>query len=119
MPRLQSHLAPKICPGRKVTYHYDGELLTSVTYPNGGTVHYQYTKEGYICGVIDPNGQHYVQNSFDDKGGVSLSRIRFPRLSYPKRRTKPEGSCSSMICPAILKVRVITAPLRDFSQILF
>lgn len=56
--------------GRKVTYHYNGELLTSVTYPNGGTVQYQYTKEGYICGIIDPNGQHYVQNSFDEKGRV-------------------------------------------------
>lgn len=56
--------------GRKVTYHYDGELLTSVTYPNGGTVQYQYTKEGYICGIIDQNGQHYVQNSFDEKGRV-------------------------------------------------
>ena len=56
--------------GRRVTYHYDGELLTSVTYPNGGTVQYQYTKEGYICGITDQNGQHYVQNDFDEKGRV-------------------------------------------------
>ena len=57
--------------GRKVQYHYDGELLTEVEYPNMGVIAYSYTPEGYIRTITDQNGHVYVQNEYDLQGRVT------------------------------------------------
>lgn len=55
--------------GRKVVYNYDGDNLTEVTLPNGGTVRYAYEKE-LITKVTDQNSVTYVTNEYDEKGRV-------------------------------------------------
>ncbi|MBQ2802104.1 MAG: hypothetical protein IJF03_12060 [Lachnospiraceae bacterium] len=56
--------------GRKLYYEYEGEFLTKVTLANGGSIHYDYTAEGYIHSVTDQNGKTYVTNHYDRKGRV-------------------------------------------------
>lgn len=57
--------------GRKTVYHYDGEFLTRVEYPNRGSIRYAYTSEGYLKAITDQNGHTYIQNEYDSKGRVT------------------------------------------------
>ena len=56
--------------GRETKYAYEGEFLTTVTLANGGTIHYEYTAEGYLHRITDQNGRNYVTNYYDRKGRV-------------------------------------------------
>ena len=53
-----------------MSYEYEGDLLTKVTYPNDGTVSYEYDKEGNIHSVTDQLKRRYVTNEYDRKGRV-------------------------------------------------
>lgn len=56
--------------GRKVRYTYQGEYLHTASLPNGGTMRYEYTKEGYISCAYDLNGKWYTRNFYDRQGRV-------------------------------------------------
>jgi YD repeat-containing protein len=56
--------------GRTTRYKYQGDLLNEVTYPDDGTVKYEYTDRGFIKAVIDQNGQRCVVNEYDGEGRV-------------------------------------------------
>ena len=61
--------------GRRICYHYEGELLTEAEYPNHGTVRYTYTPEGYLEQVTDQNGNAYVHNYYDMDGRVTRQTL--------------------------------------------
>ncbi len=56
--------------GRRVSYHYEGNFLTSVRLPNGGTMYYSYTPEGYLTRLTDLNGKCFSTNYYDRRGRV-------------------------------------------------
>ena len=56
--------------GRRVSYHYEGNFLTSVCLPNGGTMYYSYTPEGYLTRLTDLNGKCFSTNYYDRRGRV-------------------------------------------------
>lgn len=56
--------------GRKVSYTYQGNYLHTASLPNGGTMRYEYTKEGFISCAYDMNGKWYTKNYYDRKGRV-------------------------------------------------
>ena len=56
--------------GRRVSYHYKGNFLTSVRLPNGGTMYYSYTPEGYLTRLTDLNGKCFSTNYYDRRGRV-------------------------------------------------
>lgn len=56
--------------GREIGYGFEGDLLSRVNYPHGGTITYSYTAEGYIRSITNPNGETYVTNYYGQKGRV-------------------------------------------------
>ena len=56
--------------GRKVCYTYQDSYLHTASLPNGGTMRYDYTREGYISCAYDLNGNWYTRNFYDRKGRV-------------------------------------------------
>lgn len=56
--------------GRKVRYTYQGSYLHTASLPNGGTMRYDYTKEGFITCAYDLNGRWYTKNFYDRRGRV-------------------------------------------------
>ena len=62
--------------GRTICYEYEDDLLTCVTYPNGGQAKYTYTPEGWIRTVTDLNGICYLQNDYDREGRVLHQQMK-------------------------------------------
>ena len=56
--------------GREYRYSYQGELLSSIQYPNGGVLGYEYSEEGYLLRIRNENGKVYLDNRYDRKGRV-------------------------------------------------
>ena len=56
--------------GREVSYAYEGDLLASVTRPDGATWGYAYDGKGRLCGVVDPAGRWRLKQSYDAHGRV-------------------------------------------------
>lgn len=52
-------------PTERKCYTYDGDLLTQVTYPNGGSFQYNYDESGLILSVRELNGKTYVSTGTD------------------------------------------------------
>ena len=63
------------CIGRKVSYHYEGELLTQVELVNGGVETYAYDQPGRVVEITDANGVTYVHNEYDQKHRVIRQRL--------------------------------------------
>ncbi len=63
------------CIGRKVTYHYDGALLTGVEMVNGGVEKYAYDAGGRITDVTNANGVQYIHNEYDHKGRITRQTL--------------------------------------------
>lgn len=55
---------------REISYCYKGEYLTSVCYPNGAEVKYQYDTHGNITKIWDEYGTHYITNQYDKQNRV-------------------------------------------------
>ena len=53
---------------RRISYAYEGDLLTKVTLPNGGVISYEYTHNGHVHSITDQNGYTYVTTEFDFRG---------------------------------------------------
>ena len=62
-------------PTERKCYTYDGDLLTQVTYPNGGSFQYTYDESGLILSVRDLNGKIYVKNTYDRDSRVTRQEM--------------------------------------------
>ena len=56
--------------GNTITYTYSGTNITSVTDRNGATTNYKYDADGVLYKIIGPDGNAYVENTYDTKGRV-------------------------------------------------
>ena len=56
--------------GNTTTYAYDGSNIVSYTDRNGNTTYYEYNANGILYKIIGPDGNAYVENSYDAKGRV-------------------------------------------------
>lgn len=56
--------------GRTITLSYDGDFLTSVENPDGDSLRYTYTADGFLETVKNFKGQLYVENTYDTNGRV-------------------------------------------------
>ncbi len=69
--------------GRSITYHVENDLLKTVSTPLGHEMHYEYSADGKIKGVVNPRGVMTVYNEFDSKNRTTLQK--FPdgsQMSY-------------------------------------
>lgn len=85
--------------GRKVTYDYEGDLLSVFHDPMGGTIRYFYDGSGHLERIVDQNGVTFLINHYDDQGRVDWqddangSRTTFSYQDDPRSTTvtDPEG----------------------------
>ena len=71
--------------GRVLRYTYDGDLLTQVTYPNGGSFQYNHDESGLILSVRDLNGKTYVKNTYDRDSRVTRQEMINGRRCFSHR----------------------------------
>ena len=61
--------------GRTLTYCYEEDFLTAVTYANGGTIHYQYDNNGRLLSYTDQLGRKIIENTYDYRGRVTSQKL--------------------------------------------
>ncbi|HZY94353.1 MAG TPA: hypothetical protein VFE98_05755 [Candidatus Bathyarchaeia archaeon] len=83
-----------------VNYAYNGEVLDSITYPDGLTVKYSYDGLGRVSSTGTPNGPTYARFSYnanDQSTGIAygnglVANYTYDRLSRPSQITVRNGS---------------------------
>ena len=84
--------------GRQVTYHWEGNLLTSVTDVEGNTWGYGYDKKGNLIQRTEPDGATMrITNhgETEKRSGTQLNSQRKPVYIYPQRQTTANTLYSS------------------------
>ena len=62
--------------GRSVVYEHSGDLLTSVTNPDGDTLYFAYDANGFLTESTDFENETYLINEYDDLGRVVLQEFK-------------------------------------------
>ena len=63
--------------GRVTKFDYDGEILTQVTYPDGGKTKYFYDYDKHLISCVE-RGKEIFSADFDDAGRITrLGRSKF------------------------------------------
>jgi len=84
--------------GRQVTYHWEGNLLTSVTDAEGNTWGYGYDNKGNLIQHTEPDGATMrITNhgETEKRSGTQLNSQRKPVYIYPQRQTTANTMYSS------------------------